>query len=64
MIIYVGDWIKMAGEWRQVVSVNGDMYALINADSLLDWFDANNFIDPANHMAHSAMQKKLNNAGI
>ena len=41
-MIYVGDWIKKGCEWRQVVAVNGDMYALINADLMLDWFDANN----------------------
>lgn len=63
-MIYVGDWIKMGCEWRQVVAVNGDMYALINADSLLDWFDANQWIDPSRHLSNPMMQKKLNSAGI
>jgi hypothetical protein len=40
------------------------MYALINADSLLDWFDANQWIDPAKHLSNPMMQKKLNSAGI
>ena len=39
MIVYIGDWVKITGEWRQVVDVGNDLFALIDFDGGLEWHD-------------------------
>jgi hypothetical protein len=67
MLVYVGDWVKIAGVWRQVVDVGNDLFALIHSDldGGLEWYDTRKRIDGlTHHVAHPTMQDKLQEAGL
>lgn len=65
MIVYIGDWVKITGEWRQVVDVGNDLFALIDFDGGLEWFDTRKRIDGlTDHLAHPTMQRKLKEVGL
>lgn len=65
MIVYVGDWVKITGEWRQVVDVGNDMFALIDFDGSLEWYDTREDINGLqDHVSHPTMTRKLAEAGL
>ena len=67
MIVYVCDWVKIDGEWRQVVDVRGDFFALLpDRDAgTFDWYDTGKPIDGlTDHLAHPTMQRKLKEVGL
>jgi hypothetical protein len=65
MIVYVGDWVKITGEWRQVVDVGNDLFALIDFDGGLEWYDTRkDIVGLQDHIAHTTMARKLAEAGL
>ena len=66
MIVFAGDWVKLSGKWRQVVSVNPymDMFALLDSDGEYQWFgtEAPEVFD--DHVSDTQMQDKLQEAGL
>lgn len=63
MIVYVGDWIKTDGKWRQVVAADPltDTFAVLGSDDdeLMVWYgtDAPDVFD--GHLSDPEMQTKL-----
>ena len=67
MIVYVGDWVKISGIWRQVVDVGNDLFALIDPELSggLEWHDTRKRIDGlTHHVSHNQMQDTLQEAGL
>ena len=66
MIVFIGDWVKLSGKWRQVVSVNTymDMFAPLDSDGEYQWFgtEAPEFFD--SHVSDTEMQDKLQENGL
>jgi hypothetical protein len=65
MIVFTGDWVKINCEWRQIVDVGNDMFALIDCDGSLEWHDTREKIDGLQeHVTHPTMRRKLQEAGL
>ena len=65
MIVFIGDWIKFSGKWRQVVSVDpiNDRFAVtcmdVDAPEMLTWFGTATPEVFAGHLSDNQMQTKL-----
>ena len=63
MIVYVGDWIKTNGKWRQVVAVDpvADLFAVLGLDDaeLLVWYGTETSDVFGGHLSDLEMQEKL-----
>ena len=63
MIVYVGDWIKTDGKWRQVVAVDpvADLFAVLGLDDaeLLVWHGTETSDVFGGHLSDLEMQEKL-----
>lgn len=66
MIVYVGDWVKISGMWKQVVSINYvmDSFATLDSDGAKQWWmiDKPQMFD--DHVSNAQMQTKLTEAGL
>ena len=66
MIVYVGDWVKISGMWKQVVSINYamDSFATLDSDGANQWWST---IAPQvfdDHVSNIQMQTRLREAGL
>ena len=63
MIVYVGDWIKTDGKWRQVVAVDpvADLFAVLGLDDAehLVWHGTEVPEVFGGHLSDLEMQEKL-----
>ena len=63
MIVYVGDWIKTNGKWRQVVAVDPehDLFAVlgVNEPDQLVWYGTELPEAFSGHLSDLEMQEKL-----
>jgi hypothetical protein len=66
MIVYTGDWVKVSGMWKQVVSINYDMdsFATIDSDGANQWWGTNVPQVFDDHVSNAQMQDKLREAGL
>ena len=63
MIVYVGDWVKASGKWRQVVAADpvADLFAVLGLDDaeLLVWYGTETSDVFGGHLSDLEMQEKL-----
>jgi hypothetical protein len=63
MIVYVGDWIKTNGKWRQVVAVDpvADLFAVLGLDDAenLVWYGTEVPEVFGGHLSDLEIQEKL-----
>ena len=63
MIVYVGDWVKTSGKWRQVVAADpvADLFAVLGLDDaeLLVWYGTETSDVFGGHLSDLEMQEKL-----
>ena len=63
MIVYVGDWVKTSGKWRQVVAVDpvADLFTVLGLDDaeLLVWHGTEVPEVFGGHLSDLEMQEKL-----
>ena len=71
MIVFIGDWVKLAnGKWKQVCTVNvgNDTFATLNIDGDLEWWDTVDNIEDSedflDHKSDNYMQDLLRYLGI
>ena len=63
MIVYVGDWVKTSGKWRQVVAADpvADLFAVLGLDDAehLVWYGTEAPEVFGGHLSDLEMQEKL-----
>jgi len=66
MIVFVGDWVKISGMWKQVVLVDAskDSFATLDSDGANLWWGINVPQMFDDHVSNSQMQDKLREAGL
>lgn len=66
MIVFVGDWIKFSGMWKQIVSVNAntDTFATLDSDGALQWWGTELPEVFEDHVSNIEMQDKLREKGL
>ena len=66
MIVYVGDWVKISGMWKQVVKLDygRDLFAVLDSDGASQWWgiEVPQIFD--DHISNNQMQDKLQEAGL
>lgn len=66
MIVFVGDWVKVSGMWRQVVDIDAmsDSFALLDSDGSKQWWGTNVPAVFSGHLSNNEMQDKLAELGL
>ena len=66
MIVYMGDWIKVKNQWRQVVDLHPptESFAVLNADGENEWWGTDTPEVYKGHLSNNEMQAKLREAGL
>ena len=66
MIVFVGDWVKVSGMWKQVILVDAskDSFATLDSDGANQWWGTNVPQVFDDHVSNTQMQDKLQEAGL
>jgi len=66
MIVFVGDWVKVSGMWKQVILVDSskDSFATLDSDGANQWWGTNVPQVFDDHVSNTQMQDKLQEAGL
>lgn len=67
MIVFIGDWVKISGQWRQVVDVNpgNDTFSIVANDwGEQIWYGTETPEIFGGHCSDPEFQTKLQGAGL
>lgn len=66
MIVFIGDWVKFNGKWKQVtdVHVGSDTFAVLDCGGEPQWFGTEVAEVFEEHISNIEMQSRLKEAGL
>jgi len=66
MIVFTGDWVKVSGQWKQVVAIDSryDNFATLDSDGEHLWWGVEVPEVFEDHVSNTEMQAMLKEAGL